>query len=78
MVAAHYLTDKSDDSLKSEFGFRSAIQLRGLKDGMRNYPPAKAVNAIHHIREFDAKSKGIGSYLNEFALMREMIFKLFT
>ncbi len=78
VVTAHYLADKSDESLKSEFGFRSAIQLRGLKDGMRNYPPAKAVNAIHHIREFDAKSKGIGSYLNEFDLMREMIFKLFT
>lgn len=78
IVTAHYLSDKSDESLKSEFGFRSQVQLRGLKDGMRNYPPLKAVNAIHHIREFDSKSKGIGSYLNEYDLMREMIFKLFT
>lgn len=45
---------------------------------MRNYSPAKAVNAIHHIREFDSKSKGIGSYLNEYDLMRELVFKLFT
>ena len=78
VVIAHYLPDKSDDSLKSELGLKSKPQLWTLKDGMRNYSPAKAVNAIHHIREFDSKSKGIGSYLNEFDLMRELVFKLFT
>lgn len=78
VVIAHYLPDKSDDSLKSELGLKSKPQLWTLKDGMRNYSPATAVNAIHHIREFDSKSKGIGSYLNEYDLMRELVFKLFT
>ncbi len=78
LVIAHYLPDKSDKSLMETFGFKAQIQLRSLKDGLRNYSAMQAVNAIHYLREFDTKSKGIGSYVNEYALLRELIFKLFT
>lgn len=78
LVIAHYLGDKSDNSLRSEFGFKAKVQLDTLKDGLRNYSPMQAVNAIHHLREFDTKSKGIGSTGNEYDLLRELVFKVFT
>lgn len=78
IVIAHYLPDKTDQSLSKTFGFKNSFQLQELKIALRNYNPKQAVNAIHHIREFDSKSKGIGSMLNEYDLLVELIFKLFT
>ncbi len=49
-----------------------------IKNGLGNYNAMHAVNAIHHIREFDTKSKGVGSYQNEYALLKEAVFKIFT
>lgn len=78
LVIAHYMPDKSDEALKQEFGYKAAIQLRGLRNGLSCYNPRQAVNAIHYIREFDTKSKGIESMGNEYDLLREMIFKIST
>lgn len=78
LVIAHYLPDKSDRTIAQEFGFKAQIQLDKIKKGMRNYTPKQAVNAIHYLREFDTKSKGVGSMLNEYDLLAEMIFKIFT
>lgn len=78
LVTAHYMADKSDQALSAQFGFRARVQLSTLKDGMRQYPPAKAVNAIHHLREYDTKSKGIESNQSACALLDDLIFKIFT
>lgn len=78
LVIAHYLPDKSDLSLNKTFGFKSSYQLQDFKIAMRNYNPMQSVNAIHHLREFDTKSKGVGSLLNEYDLLAELIFKIFT
>lgn len=78
LVIAHYLPDKSDNSLKAEFGIRYPSHLNELKIALKNYNPYRAVNAIHAIREFDVKSKGVESYQNEYALLTELIFKIFT
>ncbi|MDE7437934.1 MAG: DNA polymerase III subunit delta [Muribaculaceae bacterium] len=78
LVIAHYLPDKTDDSLKTALGIRFSNQLNEVKTGMRNYNPYRAVNAIHALREFDVKSKGVNSYQNEYSLLTELIFKIFT
>lgn len=78
LVIAHYLQDKSDDSLRNTLGLKVSVQIRSIKVGMKYYSPMQAVNCIHYLREFDTMSKGIGSYLNEYALLRELIFKIFT
>lgn len=78
LVTAHYLQDKSDQSLAAEFNLRSSFMLNDFKLAMRNFPPRASVNAIRYIREFDTKSKGIDSMLNEYDLLRELIFKIFT
>lgn len=78
LVIAHYLPDKSDQALSQALGFKAAIQLTNMKTAMRNYSPMQAVNAIHYLREFDTKSKGVGSMLDEYDLLAEMVFKIFT
>lgn len=78
LVAAHYLPDKSDTSLMNTFGLKSSYKLNDFKVSMKNYNARQAVNAIHHLREFDTKSKGIGSLINEYDLLAELIFKIFT
>ena len=78
LVIAHYLPDKSEDSLKVALGVRFPSQLNEIKTALRNYNPYGAVNAIHALREFDVKSKGVDSYQNEYSLLTELIFKIFT
>ncbi|MDE6338865.1 MAG: DNA polymerase III subunit delta, partial [Muribaculaceae bacterium] len=78
LVIAHYLQDKSETSLKNALGIRFSNQLNEVKTGMQNYNPYRAVNAIHALREFDVKSKGVNSYQNEYSLLTELIFKIFT
>lgn len=78
LVIAHYLPDKSDSSLSTALGLKSAPAIRELRAGLARYNPRQAVNAIHHIREFDCKSKGINSYQNEFELLKELVFKIFA
>lgn len=78
ILIAHYLPDKSDAALKEAFGFKAAVQVKNLKMAMANYSIGQTVNAIHHLREFDTKSKGVGSMLNEYDLLAELIFKIFT
>ena len=78
LVAAHYLPDKSDYGLEKGLALKSKAQLKETKYGLANYSARQAVNAIHYIREFDTKSKGIQSMQNEFKLLKELIFKIFT
>lgn len=78
LVCAHYVADKSDASLMRALSLKNNAALNDLKTGMRNYNAMKAVNAIHYIREFDAKSKGVASYQDSYALLKEAVFKIFT
>ena len=57
---------------------KNAYSLGDYKTRLRTYSPAKAVNAIHHLRQFDAKNKGIGSFGNEYDLLQELVFKIMT
>lgn len=78
LVIAHYSADKSDSGIAQACGLKNQFAVKYIREGMKNYSPAKAVNAIHHLREFDTKSKGVGSLQNEYLLLKELIFKLFT
>lgn len=78
LVIAHYLADKSDASIKEALGIRFQNQLNEVKTGLRNYNPYRSVFAIHALREFDVKSKGVKSFQNEYDLLTELVFKIFT
>ena len=78
LVMSHYAADKSDQGLMAVNGLKVPFQLRDIRAGMKSFNPRQAVNAIHHLREFDAKSKGVGSFQKEYDLLRELIFKILT
>ena len=78
LTVAHFLPSKDDSSLMAALEAKNAYSLGDYKTGLKTYSPAKAVNAIHHLREFDAKNKGIGSFGNEYDLLQELIFKIMT
>ncbi|MBD5349151.1 MAG: DNA polymerase III subunit delta [Bacteroides sp.] len=78
LVIAHYMTDKSDAALRDQFGFRNPVQFSDMRTALRNYSAGQAVKAIRILRDFDIKSKGIGSSMKEHDLLAETVFKLFT
>lgn len=78
LVTAYYLPDRSEAGLKSGLGLKTQGAYNEIRDAMRSYNAAQAVNAIHAIRDFDVRSKGVGSFQNEYALLLELIFKIFT
>ena len=78
LVIAHYVPDRSEAGLKAALGIRYPGQWYEIRDGLRNYNALKAFNAVHAIREFDVQSKGVGSFKNEYDLLLELIFKIFT
>lgn len=77
LVHAQMLADKSDASLMKNLDIRNTFALRELKDAMRHYNAGQAIGAIHALREFDTKSKGIESFQDEYALLRELIYNIF-
>lgn len=72
------LQDRSDSNIVKTLGLKNSYAANDYKDGMRSYTFQQAVNAIHAMRAFDTKSKGIGSMQNETELMKELIFNIFT
>lgn len=70
--------DKSDESLMTELELKSSYALRDYRDGLLHYNGRQAYAAIHAIRDFDTQSKGIGSNQNEYELLKELVFKIFT
>lgn len=78
LFIASVLKDKSDSSIMAELDLKNSYALTDYRNGLRNYNARMAWGVIHAIREQDAKSKGIGSNQNEYELLKELIFKIFT
>lgn len=78
MMIGHYTSDKSDSSLMKAMGFKTPYQLKDVKMAMQAYNASQTVKALHALRDFDLKSKGVGSTQNEYDLLLELIFKIIT
>ena len=61
-----------------ELKLRSTFQARDYITAMRNYNAFKCIDIIALIRQYDARSKGIGATANtsEGEMLREMVFKI--
>lgn len=70
--------DKSDMALITLLELKNQYALRDYRDGLQYYNARQALAAVHAIREYDCQSKGIGSTQNEYELLKELIFKIFT
>lgn len=78
LVTVHFLADKSDSSIMQALELKSSYAMKGYRTGLANYSARKAVDAIHLLRDFDKKSKGVGSFQKEHDLLQELIFKIMT
>lgn len=78
LVIAAFSQDRSDKSLMEALQLKNPYALREIRTGLNSYNASQLVNVIHEIRGFDAKSKGIGSFQNEFSLLRELVCTIIT
>ena len=78
VVIANFQSDKSDSALMKALGLKNSYGLKDVCRAMKVYNPLQSVRAISLIREFDVKSKGIGSMQKDYDLLLELVFKLST
>ena len=78
IVVAHFTADKTDKGLMEALQLKTPYALKEIREGLRMYSPRQSMAAISALRDFDCKSKGIGSLQNEYDLQRELIFRIFT
>ena len=77
VLIAYYARTTDERALMEALRMKTPYQLRDVKTAMRNYNASQCVRIISAIREFDARSKGIGSLRNEYDLLEELILKIF-
>ena len=78
LFIAAILKDKSDYSVMQELNLKNSYALTDYKNGLRNYKAGTIDSILHAIRSHDVMSKGVGSIQNEFDLLKELIYKIFT
>ena len=78
LLLASLLRDRSDQNIMKELELKNSYAVKDYKEALRFYNPKTVLMAIHFLREFDAKSKGIGSLQNEYELLKELVFKIIS
>lgn len=78
LMLAFFAADKSEQGLMQELKLRSTFQSRDYITAMRNYNAFKCIDIIALLRQYDARSKGIGATSNttEGEMLRELVFKI--
>ncbi|HOK50805.1 MAG TPA: DNA polymerase III subunit delta [Bacteroidales bacterium] len=75
LLLCHSVNPKTKESIASALGINPIIANEYLL-ASRNYPLGKVVRVISMLREYDMKSKGIGTIASEGELLKELIFKI--
>ena len=68
--------DKTPDGIMALVGTRSPWRARKFLETTRMYNTRSLVNIIGYLRECDTRSKGIGSRQDQYALLKELIYKI--
>ena len=76
VLLASTARDKSPEGVMAAVGSRSAWRARKLIDATRMYNTRSLVNIIGYLRECDTRCKGIGSRQDQYALLKELIYKI--
>lgn len=78
LFIASVTKDKSDSNLLHELELKNTYSLTDYRNGLNNYKAGVIDSILHAIRNLDVMSKGVGSTQNEYDLLKELIFKIFT
>lgn len=78
LMLCYYSPDKSESGIMKELNLRSSFQARDYLAAMRSYNAFKCIDIIALLRQYDARSKGIGSGAssNDSDLLKELVFKI--
>jgi len=71
----HSLKDKTRENVASSLGINPYF-ISQYESAARNYPLHKTRSVISHLREYDVRSKGVGSNPGEGELLRELVFRI--
>lgn len=76
LLTYHFIHDKSKQSVASSLGINPYF-VAEYESASKRYNPAKVVSIISYLREYDIKSKGVGSgNIPEGELLKELVFKI--
>ena len=75
-LIASTVRGKSPEAVAAIVGASSVWRARKFLDATRMYNTRSLVNIIGFLRECDTRSKGIGSRQDQYALLKEMIYKI--
>jgi len=78
LLVYHYTRDKSPGGYMDALGLKNAWHLKGYEIAARNYNVRQTIDIISAIREFDSRSKGVGSRQNEYDLLKDLMFRILT
>ena len=76
VLLASTARDKSQEGIMAIVGTRNAWRARKFLDATRMYNTRSLVNIIGFLRECDTRSKGIGSRQDQYALLKELVYKI--
>ena len=68
--------DKSVEGIMAIVGTRSQWRARKFIEATRMYNTRSLVNIIGYLRQCDTRSKGIGSRQDQYALLKELVYKI--
>lgn len=76
VLLASTARDKSPEGVMAAVGTRSTWRARKFLETTRMYNTRSLVNIIGYLRECDTRSKGIGSRQDQYALLKELVYKI--
>lgn len=76
VLLAATAADKTPEGIMPLVGTRSLWRARKLLEATRMYSLRSLVSIIGYLRECDTRSKGIGSRQDQYALLKELIYKI--
>jgi DNA polymerase-3 subunit delta len=69
-------SDKTDQGIMALLGISNIWRIGKIKKATGVYNTRSLVNIIGYLRECDTRSKGIGSRQDQYALFKEMVYKI--
>lgn len=78
LLIAYYVPGRTDAGITEALGLRNPFALRRIRTGLSRYTPFQLVEIISAIRQYDARSKGIGSRMNEHQLFHDLAFHILS
>lgn len=78
LLIYQFCRERTQQGYMAALGLRNAWQLKNFEAGARMYNAYQTIEIISAIREMDTRSKGIGSRMDEFDLLQDLIYRILT